>query len=239
MSKENQFLDLFKQLEKYLRIEYSQGKYTYTGFMSTLYKIRKTNKNQLISNRYNFDILQQASQIRNILSHNNNVIIPSDKFIADFKKVVLKICNPKNIENIMIKLSKLKIATPSSTIGEAIEMLREHGFNTIPIIQDNKLLGIFTEKSVYDYLSMNKHRKISKDMRIDDILEAIDLNSDPRKYFDFINREASIEDAYDCFNRDLKSRRELLLLLVTEEGEKDQRLLGIVALRDIENALFN
>lgn len=239
MSKEKEFLDLFKQLEKYLRVEYNQGNYTYSGFMSTIYKIKKSNKNPIISNKYNFDIIQQASQIRNILSHNKNIIIPSDKFLEDFKKVVYKICNPIKVENIMIKFSKLKTAGLDTTINDVIQMLKEYGFNTIPIIDGNQLMGIFTEKSVFDYLSMHKNCNISKSMKIRDILDAIDLNSDPRKYFEFIKRNASIEEAYDCFNKDLKSRRELLLLLVTEEGEKDQRLLGIVALRDIEKALFN
>lgn len=239
MTKEKEFLDLFKQLEKYLRIEYNQGNYSYSGFMSTIYKIKKSNKNPVISNKYNFDILQQASQIRNILSHNRNVIVPSDRFIDDFRNVVTKICNPLKVENIMIKFSKLKTAGLETTIDEVIKMLKKYGFNTIPIINENQLMGIFTEKSVFDYLSMHKTSSLSKKMKVKDILEAIDLNSDPRKYFDFIKRDATIESAYESFNKDLKSRRELLLLLVTEEGEKDQRLLGIVALRDIENALFN
>lgn len=239
MSKETEFLDLFKRLEKYLRVEYDQGRYSISGFMSTLYRIRKSNKNPLIKNKNNFDILSQASQIRNILSHNSNVLIPSDEFISEFRKVVDKICEPSKVENIMIEFSKLKTASLDTTIKEAITMLKTYGFNTIPVIDKNQLMGIFTEKSIYDYLSMTKYDSINVSMKIKDIIEAIDLNSDPRKYFDFISRDASVEEAYECFNADLQSRRELLLLLVTEEGEFNQKLLGIVALRDIEKALFN
>jgi CBS domain-containing protein len=239
MANEQHFLDLFKKLEKYLRIEYSQGNYSYSGFMSTIYKIKKGNKNPLISNKYNFDILRQASQIRNIISHNNDVVIPSEKFLDDFRKVVDKICEPLKVGNIMVKFSKLKTAGLNASVGDVIYMLKEHGFNTIPIIDHNELMGVFTEKSAYDYLSMHKNISLTKDMKIKDILESIDLNSDPRKYFNFIGKDASINEAYDCFTSDLKSRRELLLLLVTEEGEKEQKLLGIVALRDIEKALFN
>jgi len=239
MSKEKQFLDLFKKLEKYLRVQYNQGDYSYSGFMSTLYKIKKQNKNPLISNKYNFDMLQQASQIRNIISHNNDIIIPSEKFLNDFKTVVNKICEPLRVENIMVRYSKLKTAGLDTRISKVIHMLKEYGYNTIPIVEGNQLLGVFTEKSVYDYLSIHKNETISKDMQIKDIIEAIDLNNDPRKYFEFISRDASIREAYECFTKDLKSRRELLLLLVTDEGEIDQRLLGIVALRDIEKALFD
>ncbi|MBI9008931.1 MAG: CBS domain-containing protein [Tenericutes bacterium] len=239
MTNEEQFLDFFKKLEKYLRIEYNQGNYSYSGFMSTIYRIKKSNTNPLISNKFNFDILQQASQVRNIISHNNDVIIPSEKFLDSFKEVVERIIKPLKVENVMIPLSKLKTAGLNTLVGDVINMLKQYGFNTIPIINDNQLMGVFTEKSVFDYLSMNKNQTISKKMKINDLLEAIDLNSDPRKYFEFISRDASLDEAYECFTKDLKSRRELLLLLVTEEGEKEQKLLGIVALRDIEKALFN
>jgi CBS domain-containing protein len=177
--------------------------------------------------------------VRNIISHNNDVIIPSEKFLNNFKKVVEKIIKPLKVEHIMVKYSKLKIARLNTNVGKVIDMLKEYGYNSIPIIDNNQLMGVFTEKSVYDYLTMNKHDSISKNMLVSDMIDAIDLNSDPRKYFDFISRDASVDDAYDCFTKDFKSRRELLLLLVTEQGEKEQKLLGIVALRDIEKALFD
>ncbi len=239
MEKEREFIVIFNQLEKHLRIEYNQGSYSYSGFMSTIYRIKKGKKNPLISNKYNFDLIKQASQIRNIIAHNNNVLIPTDKFLKEFRRVVDKICNPVKIQDIMVDFSKLKVAGLSDSVGKVISILKEKGYNTIPIIENNELLGIFTEKSVYDYLTIQKNSTINKDMKIKDIIKAIDLNSDPRKYFEFISKNASIEQAYDLFNVDLKHRRELLLLLVTETGANNEVLLGIVALRDIENVLLN
>jgi hypothetical protein len=49
----------------------------------------------------------------------------------------------------------------------------------------------------------------------------------------------TIYEAYELFNKDLKSRREMLLLLVTENGKIGETLLGIVALRDLENHLID
>ncbi len=143
------------------------------------------------------------------------------------------------IENVMIKYSKLKTIRLDTTLEEAIQLLKEHGYNTLPVIEGSNLMGIFTEKSIFDFLSMNTNKSISKAMKIEDILPAIDLNSDPRKYFDFISRNSNLRDAYDLYNADLKQRRELLLLLVTENGVSGEKLLGIVALRDIEEALIN
>ncbi len=239
MTKEKEFLEIFNQLEKYLRIEYNQGNYSYSGFMSTIYRIKKSNKNSIISNKYNFDIISQASQIRNIIAHNNDVLTPSDNFISTFRKIVDKISNPLKVENIMIRYSNLKTVHFNNTIGDAVQLLKDKGYNTIPVIENNKLMGIFTEKSIYDYFTIPKNTSINKQMLIKDIIEAIDLNSDPRKYFEFVNRHATIEEAHDLFHKDLQHKRELLLLLVTENGVSTEKLLGIVALRDIENALLD
>ncbi len=239
MSKEKLFLELFNRLEKHLRIEYTNEQYSYSGFMSTIYKIKKSNKNSTISNKYNFDIIKQASQIRNIIAHNNDILVPSDRFLSQFEEIVESICNPLKVENIMISFQKLKTVNLDNTIGDAVELLKTHGYNTIPVIQNGELMGVFTEKSLFDYFSMHKSSDLNKNMKISDIIESIDLNSDPRKYFEFVGRHLSVEAAYEHFSKDLKSRRELLLLLVTENGNRNEKLLGIVALRDIENALFS
>ena len=41
MEKEKNFLRLFNDLENYLRITYSRGDYSYTGFITKLYQIKK------------------------------------------------------------------------------------------------------------------------------------------------------------------------------------------------------
>ncbi len=238
MSKEKEFLEVFNRLEQYLRVEYTQDSFSYSGFMSTLYKIKKAGKNKIIDNKYNFDILKQASQIRNIIAHNNDVLIPSDTFMHRFTEIVDKLTNPLKVEHIMIGFSKLMTLTPNDTVGQAIDSLKEKGYSTIPIIENHQLVGIFTEKSVFDFLSMYRHDSISKTMKIKEILEAIDLNYDPRKFFTFVARNTLVETAYDHFDKDRKHRREMLVLLVTEHGEPKEKLLGIVTMRDIENALL-
>ena len=139
----------------------------------------------------------------------------------------------------MTKFSDLKTAKPSDSVGYVIDLLKEHGYNTIPIIENGKLLGAFTEKTVFDFLTIFKNKTISKDMLISDIMEAIDLNSIPRRYFEFIKRDADIYEAYELYLKDAKQKRELLLLFVTENGSWKEKLLGIVSLRDLKNALID
>ncbi len=239
MEKEQKFMTLFKKLEKFLRIEYNKGDYSHSGFVSTIYRIKKSNKHPVIANKYNFDMLLQASQMRNIIAHNQDVLTPSDNFLKRFEKVVDDIIHPKTVYDVMVRFNQLSTINKQTTIGDAVHLLKEKGYNTLPVIEGDELIGLFTEKSLFDYFSMHRTEEISKAKTINHMIEAIDLNTDPRHFFAFVRRDLSVQDAYDVFTSDLKSRRELLLLLVTEHGKPTEKLLGIVALRDLENAIFH
>ena len=239
MEKEKKFLRLFNDLENYLRITYSRGDYSYTGFITRLYQIKKSKENMIINNNNNFELIKQAAQMRNIIAHNNDILVPSDKFLEKFEKVVNKITKPLTVRDIMTRYSDLKTISLNTTIGDCVDLLKRSGFSTLPVIDKDNLLGIFTEKSLYDYMSLNRSKNVDKSMKIKDIIEAIDLNNHPRKYYDFIGVNTNIYDAYQMFDKDIKQRREMLLLLVTENGKVTESLLGIVALRDLENHLIN
>lgn len=239
MEKEKKFLRLFNDLENYLRITYSRGDYSYTGFITKLYQIKKSKENMIINNNNNFELIKQAAQMRNIIAHNNDILVPSDKFLEKFEKVVNKITKPLTVRDIMTRYSDLKTISLNTTIGDCVDLLKRSGFSTLPVIDRDNLLGIFTEKSLYDYMSLNRSKNVDKSMKIKDIIEAIDLNNHPRKYYDFIGVNTNIYDAYQMFDKDIKQRREMLLLLVTENGKVTESLLGIVALRDLENHLIN
>ncbi|MFA7560674.1 MAG: CBS domain-containing protein [Candidatus Izemoplasmatales bacterium] len=239
MSKETEFLKIFNDLEKFLTVNYHNHNYSYTGFVKRLYQIRKSKANRFINNNQNFEMIKQSAQIRNIIAHNNNVIVPSDKFLSEFKRIVKKITSPLKIRDVMTNYQDLKTVGLNDSLKDAIELLNKSGFSTIPVIDKDELLGIFTEKSLYDYFSVSKNNSLNKSMVVRDIIDAIDLNNHPRKYYDFISVNQTIYEAYELFNKDLKSRREMLLLLVTENGKIGETLLGIVALRDLENHLID
>lgn len=239
MVKEKYFLSLFNDLENYLRITYNKGDYSYTGFITKLYQIKKSRENMIINDMENFEIIKQAAQMRNIISHNNDVLIPSDQFIKKFETIVQKITKPLTVKDIMTSYVSLKTIGLKTKIKDAVNLLKSSGFSTLPVIEGDELQGLFTEKSLYDYFSLYQAKSITRDMQIKDIIEAIDLNNHPRKYYEFVDKNRSIYEAYQMFNKDIKQRREMLLLLVTDSGKDYEHLLGIVALRDLENQLIN
>lgn len=237
MDKQAAFLEKFRELERYLRIEYESGNYKETTFMGTLFKIRGRKENHIIANPHYFDTLQQAAQLRNIIVHNTDVAEPTDRFLKRFLGVVDKILHPVKVTDIMVPLNKIKKLSLDETIGDAIYLMETSGYSKIPVFSGYELCGVFTEKSLYYVLSMEPSSVITRGKKIRECLGAIDLDGNPAQYFAFIAQSANAFQAVGYFRRDFKGKNKLEMLFVTKSGKRDETILGILTLADIERAL--
>jgi Mg2+/Co2+ transporter CorB len=237
MDKKATFLQAFRDLEKFLRIEYVNGNYKESTFMGTLYRIKGRKENLIIANPHYFDCLQQASQLRNIIVHNTDVAEPTDRFLKQFIHIVDKILHPVKVVELMVPLEKIKKVRPDESIGDVIDLMDITGYSKIPIFASTELVGVFTEKSLYYYLWLHKQGNVSRDMKIQDLMDAIDLDGNPARYFSFIAKTANAFQALQYFRRDFREKNKLEMLFVTPTGKKDEPILGILTLADIERAI--
>lgn len=238
MSIKDDFLNVFNEMEKFLRIEYQDGKFNESSFMGTLYKVRGKKMNDLISNKDNFEILSQAAQLRNILVHNEDIAIPTEEFFKKFRHTVAKIIHPKTVFEVMNPIGRAVTANLYNTIDEILKLIEEKGHSNIPIVENHLLKGVFTKKTLYYYMMVKPNHVISSKMTMKDILVAMDLDHDPASYFDFIPRDMNLYDALAYFSADAKKEKELELLFVTEHGLPDEKILGLVTLWDLDQAFI-
>ncbi len=237
MNKEDRFIELYNQLDEYLRVKHFNNNQSYTSFSRKIFYIKNHKLEPVMQNEKNFDTLKKAGEIRNIIAHNNDIIVPSDFFMNQFEELVERITKPKRVEQIMTKYRDLHTKTYNDRLRDVMEIIKEKGYNTIPILRDNKFVGMFTERTIFDYLTVSD-RIIDKEMKIEELHDVINLDNKPRAYYKFIPRHMSVDEAYDIFIQDFKQKHHLLLLLVTENGLQSEKLLGIVALRDLKNELY-
>lgn len=236
MIKEQKFIDLFNQLDEYLRIKHFNNNSSYTSYVKKLFYVKKHKLEPLIQRNSNFDILKKAGDIRNIVVHNQNIIVPSDSFLKQFEILVKRITQPKMVSEIMTQYRDLLTKDMDDRLSDVIDLMKEKGFASIPILDGKDFVGMFTEKTMFDYLTIS-NRIVDKNMNLRSLLPVIDLDKEPRAYFKFINKSMAVDEAYQIFMDDFKLKHQLILLLVTENGKKDEQLLGIVALRDLKNEL--
>ncbi|MDD3477274.1 MAG: CBS domain-containing protein [Candidatus Izemoplasmatales bacterium] len=233
------FLSTFNEIESYLRIEYNDGRFSESSFMGTLFRIRGKKTNPIIAQRDHFETLSQAAQLRNLMVHNDDVAMPTPEFLQKFQDTVNRIVHPKRVEEVMQPIRKMKTATLDWTVEAMIQMMKEHGYSNIPVVENHRLKGVFTERTLTHYFMLTDHSDtITKSMTCADLIDAMDLDDDPTRYFDFIPRDFNLDEALAAFGRDLEEDKELEILFVTEHGLKSEAILGIVTIWDLKQAFL-
>ncbi len=233
-----EFLNTFNDIERYLRIEYNEGRFSESSFMGTLYRIKGKNSNPLIADKDNFEILSQAAQLRNIMVHNDGVALPSEDFLVKFKKVVNHIVRPKRVIDVMRSIRNLTVATLEDSVENLVGLMKKNSYSNIPVVENHKLKGVFTERTLFHYFMMDNNGFVSKDIKMKDLLEAMDLDNDPTQYFDFIPKDMDIYEALLAFEKDFEKDRELEILFVTEHGVNTEAILGIITIWDLKQAFL-
>jgi len=237
MTLSEKLIYLFNQLDDYLRIKHFNNSPSYMSFSRKIYYLKKHRLEPLFENKRYFDMLRKASDIRNIIAHNNDLVVPNEVFVREFEELVSRITKPKTLRDVMTPFQKLKTLRLTDRLSDGIELFKQYGFASIPIVENKHLIGFLTEKTMFDFLTVSD-QIIDKQMRIHTLLDVINLDKEPRAYFQFVSKDLTVDDGYVYFLDDFKKKHELILLLVTEHGRKDERLLGIVALRDLKNELY-
>ena len=207
------------------------------SFSRKIYYLKKRRSEPLFENDHYFDMLKKASDIRNIIVHNNDLVIPNEQFVREFEILVERITKPKTVKDVMTPFSKLKTLNLNHRLNDGIRLFKQYGFASIPIMDGGHLVGFLTEKTVFDYLSVYD-QKVDKQMHLSRLIDVMNFDQEPRAYFKFVSQDLTVDDGYQIFIEDFKHKHELILLLVTKNGKKDERLLGIVALRDLKNELY-
>lgn len=237
MDKSERLIHLFNQLDEYLRIKHFNNNPSYTSYSRKIYYIKKHHLEPVFENKRDFDVIKKAGEIRNIVVHNNDLVDPNETFLNQFEALVERITRPKRVDQVMTPYQRLKKAQITDRLNDAIQLIKKHGFASIPVLKDGHVLGFFTEKTVFDYLTISD-RIVDKDMTLETLKDVINFDQKPRAYFKFISRDMTVDEAYQIFIEDFRKKHELMLLLVTEHGDASESLLGIVALRDLKNVIY-
>lgn len=225
------FLSLFSELERTLKIEASLK---YEPFMV---RVRES-KNPVLKNRKNYDYIEMAAHVRNIIVHNHdvNLISPSEEFVKTFKALVHEIKNPKQVQDVMKKKADLFYCEPHQTLKTATDKMFKYHLSNIPILKDDRVQGMFSESSIF-LMMEGKTTEIIIDLAketFEDHLDLFDLNHHPSLCYPFIQRKMSVYDALDFFtDHPLQNEKKVELLLITNNGLAHEPLQGILTAYDL------
>ncbi len=178
--------------------------------------------------------LDYCRQVRNLLTHEAKIdgaygAIPTDQLLGVLNKVLRQIEDPPTVGEYMTPVGKLLTAQMTDKVLCFMTQMEEKGITYLPVIEQNKIVGIFSQHGVFRWLLSG--RQITEEVTFSE-MEPL-LGPEQHKGIRFVSPDLSLEQGREMFRRVPAKHARTKMLLVTQNGSPDQPLLGVVSPYDI------
>ena len=150
------------------------------------------------------DFLHFCRLCRNRLSHINydyKYIIYTDAFIEKLENIIKQIKNPPSAYSMSIK--NITFANIDDNVHRIMNLMNKKNYTHIPIYEKNKLIRIFSETSIFNYLLKEENIKISCKTTFNDIRDYISLDN-CNETIKFVSKKENYNDAINDFIKNIK-----------------------------------
>lgn len=224
------FLETFKELEKVI-VEKSQIRDSdYVSFSRALNTCFHQKKNAVLSDYDVYSFLKTASDIRNILSHENDTCVPMESFIQEMKKILDMIENPIDLYDIATK--EIHSCKMTDHVDDIIPVMERYGISHLPIVNEKQyVIGVFSRSTLFDFFS--EGGTLVSGMKISDFGSLTELGKHHNESFLFAGKRSSIDDVFDYMSKRKPHQKHIACVFVTDNGSKNSKLRGILTLSDL------
>ena len=177
-------------------------------------------------------------KIRNLLSHGEckvegkTAIEINENIIEKLKEIISLLENPPLIASRYI--TEMFVVDLEEKLENLIKTMNEKKISHVPVLdKDKKLVGVFSENTIFSKLSDDEIIEIGKEYKVKDYEKYIKLENHSSEYFDFIKRNEELASAQNLFNKSIEKDKKLVMLFVTENGKKTEKILGIITPWDL------
>lgn len=219
------FRELCSKFENAVRVKYSLDD-TQKAFSQ--FSNKKENK------KFKKDI-EVIRNIRNLLSHvdckieGKAAIEINENIIEKFKEIISYLENPPLVTSRYI--TEMFVVDLEEKL---IKVMNEKKISHVPVLdKDKKLIGVFSENTIFSKLSEDEIIEIGKEYKVKDYEKYIKLENHSSEYFDFVKRNEELASAQNLFNKSIKKDKKLVMLFVTRNGKKNEEILGILTPWDL------
>ncbi len=187
----------------------------------------------------NYKDLKLFSELRNILVHNpypdkaNPLIIPHDYILGKYEEIRSAILHPKKALDIAIKPQLIYKTVLSANALDVMQEMDDKTYTHVPVMERDKMIGVFSENTILAYLVHHKDAIIMKDTKVSEFREFIGLDKHKSEYFEFVSRDTLFSDVEVLFQKGLKERKRVAVVYITEHGKQDEKLLGMITAWDV------
>lgn len=231
-----EILKIYNELDKFFRTSVGQDEaLDHAGILQRVSKINPE------VNRYTYE-LRSFSKLRNMLVHDGNganqapLIEPTEFAVKRYRELADVIMKPKKALNIAVRKELIFTVGLNDLATEVMAKMNEKTFTHAPVIKDGKMVGVFSENTVFAYLVSEKQSLIDSETTIADFRDFIGLDDHPSEQFRFVSSSSTAMEVREMFSSAVRDGIRIGMIFVTANGKPEESLLGVITAWDLAKA---
>jgi CBS domain-containing protein len=190
------------------------------------------------------DKLKFISDLRNFMVHEDQgkeYVVPSQALLNMQQSIIKSINNPQKALDIATPGENIFSCRKSDELSRVIKVMNEKNYTHVPVYNpQKKIIGVFSENALLRWVAWTLTQKNFKPgaLKVADIMRF--LNNPKNDYWEFIPRDMTafkIREKFYNFSfdehGDKEKQRRIGVVFVTENGKKDEDVLGLITAWDL------
>jgi predicted transcriptional regulator len=234
LSLAEEFIYIFNEIDSHLR-KISKMDQT-ASHMFVVDQLAERNK--LVRNHK--EELKMYARLRNAIVHNpfgseiNIIAEPHPDIVEKYRALKDRLMHPTMALAAAIQPKRIYSTTMDANARDVMRVMAKRNFSYVPVLdRQERILGIFSENTVFLYLTRNEICAVDDKTSISEFIEYLPLDRHVSECFEFVAKGAALDDVRDLFERRLDLHERLAVVFITESGRADEPILGMLTAWDI------
>ena len=230
MSNSKRFLQIFAQIETYLReLSPKDKRINFYERVDTVGRLKPAVR------RFDRD-LKEYADLRNAIIHESSdghvIAEPNERAVVDLERIAELILKPP----VVIPLFQTEVVTlaPTDSAALAVRMMYERAISQVPITEGREFVALLTTNTIARWLGAGKGGDANLERTT--IRDALLYTEDADNHC-FLARDATLFEAIECFQQHETQGRRLDAVLITANGKSTERIIGTMTIADLPKAL--
>lgn len=229
------FVNTYNRLDSYMRKEVKTD--NYIGHSSLIDLMVNQGYSSVARHT---DILKQFAKLRNAIVHNPkdhesySIAEPHDSIVQEYENIYNQIKNPPlAIEHLAIPSGKIYTTSLDSNVLEVIDKMKKNHYTHVPILENDILVGVFSENTIFSYVAENHMILVENDTKIWEYSKFTPIHKHTNELFMFAHRGTTVFEIEDIFREQYKDNKRVESVFITENGKENEKILGLITPWDV------
>lgn len=228
MTRTEEFLDLYKQLEQAAAIAYG-----WEEDGRIVCRLERSPQFAEIRSE-----LRYCREVRNLLQHNcliegNYAVEPSTAMVELLRRVLRQVEEPVLCQDVCTPINQVYARHLGDPVAATMLTMDRRGLSHVPILENGRVVGIFSESTVFAYLVREQVNHLQEDLRFQSLLQYLDAPTRRSEVYRYLSITATLAEAEAIFEGSFQRGKRVSMFLLTAHGNKKEKLLGILTPYDI------